>query len=169
MPDPQPFERALHVLAGTPAALTALVGVTKENQVTDRRAIADGWSPREILVHLLVVERDINPPRLHRLAAEDGLLIEPPQTSSAPPENMEGLLRAWARERARNLAWLRKLAPETRAHASIHPRHGRITLEQHVIEWAYHDLDHLRQLVGILGADLYPHMGNWQTLYAGTG
>ena len=61
------------------------------------------------------------------------------------------------------------LAPDARAHASIHPRHGRITLDQHVTEWAYHDLDHLQQMLGALGTDLYPHMGNWQTLYARPG
>jgi hypothetical protein len=169
VPDPQPFERALQVLASTPAVLTTLVTIAQENRASDRRVSAEAWSPRQILAHLLVVERDINPPRLCRMAEADGLPIEPTGESSAPSAEIESLLREWARERVSNLAWLRTLTPNARAHASIHPRHGRITLDQHVVEWAYHDLDHLRELLGALGADLYPHMGSWQTLYGPPG
>jgi hypothetical protein len=165
MPDPQPFERALRVLASTPAVLTTLVSISEENGASDRDNSAEAWSPRQVLAHLLVVERYINPPRLHRLAEEDGLIIEQTAAPSEPRGDIESLLHEWAEERANNLAWLRTLAPQARAHVSLHPRHGRITLHEHVTEWAYHDLDHLRQMLGALGADLYPHIGNWQTLY----
>jgi hypothetical protein len=77
VPDPQPFERALQVLAGTPVVLNTVVTISQENRASDSQVNADAWSPREILGHLLVVERDINAPRLHRLAKEDGLTIEP--------------------------------------------------------------------------------------------
>jgi hypothetical protein len=166
VPDPEPFERALQVLAGTPAVLTTLVTISQENRASDSQVNAEEWSPHQILAHLLVVERDINPPRLHRLAEEDGLTIEPTDEPSAPPVEIDALLHEWARERTSNLAWLHAITPAQRAHVSIHPRHGRITLDQHVVEWAYHDIDHLRQMLGSLGADLYPHMGSWQTLYA---
>jgi hypothetical protein len=163
--DPEPFERALQILAGTPVVLTALVNVAQANRAIDHRVAAEAWSPREIVAHLLVVERDINPPRLRRLAAQDGVAIEPAERSPVPRLEVEHLLREWCQERASNLAWLRTLGPAVRRHTSIHPRHGRITLDQHVVEWAYHDLDHVRQLLATLGADLYPHLGSWQTLY----
>jgi len=169
VPDPQPFERALQVLAGTPAVLTTLLTIAVENRASDCRVSADAWSPYQTLAHLLVVERDINPPRLRRLAEADGLTIERTGESVAPGTDIESLLREWALERANNLAWLRTLTPDVLAHASIHPRHGRITLDQYVVEWAYHDLDHLGQLVGALSADLYPHIGSWQTLYGPPG
>jgi DinB superfamily len=149
--------------------LTTLVTISTENRASDSKVNAEAWSPRQILAHLLVVERDISSPRLHRLAEVDGLTIEPTGESSAPHGEIETQLHEWARERASNLAWLRTLTPAVRAHVSIHPRHGRITLDQHVVEWAYHDLDHLRQLLGALGADLYPHMGSWQSLYGQPG
>jgi len=169
VPDPQPFERALQVLAGTPAVLTTLVTISYQNRASDSQVNAEAWSPRQILAHLLVVERDINSPRLRRLAENDGMAIEPTGESLTSDADIESQLREWARERASNLAWLRTLTPAARAHVSIHPRHGRITLDQHVVEWAYHDLDHLRQMLGALGADLYPHMGSWQTLYGQPG
>jgi len=165
VPDPQPFERALQILAGTPAVLTTLVPISLENGVSDRQINADGWSPHRIVALLLVVERDINRPRLRRLAEVDGMAIEPTSEALASNADIESLLRDWARERANNLVWLRTLSPVARAHVSIHPRHGHITLDQHVVEWAYHDLDHLQPLLAALGADLRPHMGSWQKLY----
>jgi DinB superfamily len=169
VPDPQPFERALEVLAGTPAVLTTLVTISTQNRASDSRVNPEVWSPRQILTHLLVVERDIISRRLRRLAEVDGLTIEPTGESSAPRGEIETHLREWAQERASNLAWLRTLTPAMRAHVSVHPRHGRITLDQHVVEWAYHDLDHLRQMLAAFCADLYPHMGSWQTLYGPPG
>ena len=149
--------------------LTTLLTIAVENRASDCRVSADAWSPYQTLAHLLVVERDINLPRLRRLAEADGLTIDPTGESVAPGTDIESLLREWALERANNLAWLRTLTPDVLAHASIHPRHGRITLDQYVVEWAYHDLDHLGQLVGALSADLYPHIGSWQTLYGPPG
>ncbi len=75
------------------------------------------------------------------------------------------MLAEWTAERRRNLAWLATVGVEQRTHGDVHPRHGRITLEEHVVEWAYHDLDHLRQMLGALAGDLYPHLGAWQGLY----
>ncbi len=117
------------------------------------------------MAHLLIVERDTIPTRLHHLAAEDNVVFA--SSSSAPAEGAEldNLFEQWAGARASNLVWLGTLAPEVRAHGSIHLRHGRITLDEHVVEWAYHDLDHVRQILGQIAADLYPHMGAWQALY----
>ena len=71
----------------------------------------------------------------------------------------------WADARHANLEWLRKLTPEQRSHVMIHPRYGEISVDTYVAEWAYHDLDHLRQILSVLSADLYPHIGPFQTLY----
>jgi len=169
MPGPEPFDRAVRVLAASPAILTALVRLCQANRVVDSRLAADAWSPRDILAHLLVVERDINLPRLHRLADQDAFVIQPVDPTPTPTGEVDELLAEWQRERTRTLAWLRTLPPEVRSRTSIHPRHGRITFEQHVVAWAYHDLDHLRQLLGIIGGDLYPHMGSWQALYSPSG
>ena len=73
---------------------------------------------------------------------------------------------AWADARAANLEWLRRLTLEQRNHVVLHPRYGEISVETYVAEWAYHDLDHLRQILSVLSADLYPHIGPFQSLYA---
>ena len=43
---------------------------------------------------------------------------------------------------------------------------GTKTVDTYVAEWAYHDLDHLRQILSVLATDLYPHIGPFQALYA---
>jgi hypothetical protein len=71
----------------------------------------------------------------------------------------------WADARAENLTWLRQLTLQQRSHVVQHPRYGEITVDTYVAEWAYHDLDHLRQILSVLAADLYPHIGPFQSLY----
>lgn len=151
-------------MAGTPAVLRAVVENLAAGAL-DRQSTDDGWSPRQVLGHLLFAEREIIGPRLRRVAEEDGVLVLP-SPPAPPPGDPTDMLDEWIAARASNLRWLHTLASEQLAHASVHPRHGRVTLEEHVVEWAYHDLDHLRQILGTLAADLYPHMGAWQSLYA---
>jgi hypothetical protein len=83
-----------------------------------------------------------------------------------PPRDPREMSNEWADARASNLKWLRELTPTQRAHVVHHPRFGDITVDTYVAEWAYHDLDHVRQILGVLAADLYPHIGPFQELYA---
>jgi hypothetical protein len=157
------FQRSLEVLAGTPPVLRAMV----ENlppDVAELRPAEGAWSPAEVLAHLLHVETTVSRPRLHRLAQEDRAPFQRPPPMP-PPGEPAVMLAAWTTARVENLAWLRELTPEQRQHVDVHPRHGEITLDTHVAEWAYHDLDHLRQILSALSAELYPHIGTWQQLY----
>ena len=43
--------------------------------------------------------------------------------------------------------------------------YGPISVREHVVEWADHDLDHLRQILGALQSGLYPDIGAFQALY----
>lgn len=158
------FERALDVLAGTPAVLSAVV-TNLPRTAADQRPAEGAWSPREVLAHLLHAETNGIGPRVKRLAEQDNLAFEstPPQPAPGDPRQMSN---EWADARAANLEWLRTLTPEQRTHVLQHPRFGAISVDTYVAEWAYHDLDHLRQILAVLAADLYPHIGPFQSLYA---
>jgi hypothetical protein len=158
------FLRAVEVLSGTPPVLRAIV----ENlpPVSANWRPAEGaWSPTEVVTHLLHAEVSQIGPRMRRLAQQERLAFE-----SSPPMPTPGLLLEmldqWTSAREENLRWLREVTPEQRQHVLIHPRHGENSLEVNVAEWAYHDLDHLRQILAALSAELYPHIGTWQQLYA---
>jgi hypothetical protein len=159
------FERALDVLAGTPPVLSAIVSNLPPS-AQDERPAEGAWSPREVLGHLLYTETSTLAPRVRRASQENNLRID---TSATPPQPAPGDTRQmsneWADARVANLAWLRQLTREQRAHVVHHPRFGEISVETYVAEWAYHDLDHLRQILSVLAADLYPHIGPFQELY----
>jgi DinB family protein len=158
------FERALDILAGTPAVLAAVV-TNLPRSAADERPAEGAWSPREVLAHLLHAETQGIGPRVKRLAEQDNMPFgsTPPQPEPGDPRQMSN---AWADARAENLSWLRTLTPEQRTHVLQHPQYGSISVDTYVAEWAYHDLDHLRQILAVLAADLYPHIGPFQSLYA---
>jgi hypothetical protein len=157
------FERALDVLEGTPRVLSAIV-TSLPRSAQDERPAEGAWSPREVLAHLLHQETTAMAPRVKRASLKDGLPYEDAPPQPAPGEGRQ-MSNEWADARAANLEWLRKLTPEQRVHVVHHPRFGDITVDTYVAEWAYHDLDHLRQILSVLAADLYPHIGPFQALY----
>lgn len=158
------FDRALDILAGTPPVLSAIV-TNLPRLAADERPSEGAWSPREVLAHLLFAETVTMGPRVKRASEEDGVRFEQLQVQQPPPGNPREMSNQWADARAANLTWLRELTPDQRAHVVHHPRYGEISVDTYVAEWAYHDLDHLRQILSVLAADLYPHIGPFQALY----
>lgn len=164
MPDStDPYEIALGVMAGTPASLVALLERLAP-EVWEWSPAPGEWTPYETLAHMLHVETAVIPARVRQMLAEDGAPM-PRSEEAATPDTPEETLRAWQVARDANLTFLRGLAPEQLERGGIHPRYGRITAREHIIEWAYHDLEHLRQLQATIEARLYPDIGGFQGLY----
>jgi hypothetical protein len=159
------FERALDILAGTPPVLAAIVS-NLPRSAQDERPTEGAWSPREVLAHLLHAETTTLGPRVRRGSLENNVRFEAPATPEPAPGDPRQMSNEWADARSANLAWLRHLTPEQRSHVVHHPRFGELTVNTYVAEWAYHDLDHLRQILAVLSTDLYPHIGPFQQLYA---
>jgi hypothetical protein len=159
------FERALDILSGTPPVLSAVM-TNLPRSAQDERPAAGAWSPREVLAHLLHAETTSMGPRVRRGVQENNVLVESSGAPAPPPGDPRQMSNEWADARAANLAWLRQVTPEQRTHIVHHPRFGDVSIDTYVAEWAYHDLDHLRQILSVLAADLYPHIGPFQELYA---
>jgi len=157
-----PFERSLEVLAATPALLQSVVDNLPPS--ADRPS-AEAWSPTEVLAHLLNSETKVMAPRIKRAVAESGVRYEALPASPLEPGEPSAMLEEWSAARAANLEWLRKVTPEERAHVVHHPRFGEISVDTYVTEWAYHDLDHLRQILSAVSVELFPHIGTFQELY----
>jgi hypothetical protein len=158
------FERALDILAGSPAVLSAVVS-NLPRSAQDERPAAGAWSPREVLAHLLHAETVTKGPAVRRASQENDLRFEQPTAPTPPPGDPRQMSNDWADARAENLTWLRQLTPEQRAHVVHDSRFGDITVDAYVAEWAYHDLDHVRQILSVLATDLYPHIGPFKALY----
>lgn len=165
-----PYELALSVLASTPTILAALVQPLSQDAW--RRSPAPGeWSPYEVLTHLLNAETAVIPVRVRRMLEEDGAPFARPAPTAAPgtpgtATTPEEVLAAWQSARSQSLSFLRTLTPEQLVRSGEHPRYRRISAREHIIEWAYHDLEHLRQLHATLEAHLYPSIGGFRALYS---
>lgn len=158
------FERAIGVLAGTPRVLSAIVS-NLPRLAQDEHPAEGAWSPREVLAHLLHAETVAIGPRVLRASEENNVRFETQAPPPLPPADPRQMSNDWADARTANLVWLRKLSSAQRAHVTHHPRFGDVTVETYVAAWAYHDLDHLRQILSVLAVDLYPHIGPFQELY----
>jgi xanthine/CO dehydrogenase XdhC/CoxF family maturation factor len=157
------YEQALNVLAATPTVLPAIVAATPEEVLT-REPAPGAWSPLRTLGHMLYVENVIIAPRV-RLMLEQDDPVYPPGPRESEDRGPDAILADWLAARERHLALLRTLTPDQRQRAGRHHRYGRITVEEHVIEWAYHDLDHLRQLLAALQVQLHPGIGAFKAIY----
>ena len=158
------FERAVDILAGTPPVLAAIVS-NLPRSAHDARPSEGAWSPRQVLAHLLHAETTAMGPRVRRATQENNIRFEALPPSETPPGDPRQMSNDWADARSANLVWLRQVTSVQRAHVVHHPRFGEIDVDTYVAEWAYHDLDHLRQILSVLAADLYPHIGPFQELY----
>ncbi|HEY3108772.1 MAG TPA: DinB family protein [Chloroflexota bacterium] len=161
-PGTDAYARALEILAATPPILRALAGAGSAETLA-RRPTVEGWSAREVLAHLWRAETFVGA-RIRSMLEQDEPLFEPPVYGQAP-EDLGDLLREWDSARTANLALFGSLTPRQGERGGRHPRHGRITVREHVVEWAYHDLDHLRQIMGAWQVELYPSIGSFQGLY----
>jgi hypothetical protein len=75
-------------------------------------------------------------------------------------------LKTFCHERDRTLSVLRYLPPEAADRAGQHSELGRITLDNLLNEWAWHDLGHIRQIAEVYRARaFYPKMGPFQRYY----
>lgn len=157
------YQEAVDLMAATPAALRALVAATSPETLR-RRPAAEAWSVQEVLNHLLHVETAVIGERVRRMIEEDEPVL-PPASPPSPASDPETTLDRFQRARTANLAFLRELTPAQRDRTGRHPRHGQLTVRQHVVEWAYHDLDHLRQILAAIQSPLYSEIGPFQAIY----
>jgi hypothetical protein len=89
-----------------------------------------------------------------------GAVANPPEQTAAGEE-----VAIWQQARAENLDMLRGLTPEQLDRRGRHDRWGPINVREQVTGWAYHDLDHLRQLAEMIQGELHGGIGGYQGLY----
>lgn len=143
-------ERALRVLASTPAKVNTLVAPLTEAQLRWRPAPGE-WSAKEVLCHLRDAAR-VHGERMRRVATEDNPLLPAWDEAAAARDQAyqedvtEAVLPAYVEARAATLELLRALPPEALLRPGVHSQSGPLTLERLIETSAAHDLEHLAQL-----------------------
>ena len=159
----------LDVLAGTPAALRALLSALPD--VVATRPADDGWSPRDVLAHVLSVEPWALAHRVRLMLDEDGPAIPNIDESEALVRSgfrerpLEWLLGEFERIRTGNLAWLRRLTPDQVVRSGRHEQLGTISVANVLHHIAFHDLNHIRQIAAALEPAYDAGRGNMRKAY----
>ncbi len=158
------FAEAVDVMTRTPKVLRGLFEAAPA-EMLEHKPSEDGWSPRQVLAHMLHVETRVIAPRIEQMLreSEPALAPAPPASDSGTTED---LLDEWLAARSANVTMLRGLGASQLERIGHHARYGRISVREHAVEWAYHDLDHLRQLLAVYQTALYPDIGAFQQLYS---
>ncbi len=157
------YVEALDFMMRTPDILRALFA-SAPREMADFRPAAENWSPRQVLAHMLHAESRVIAPRIEQMLREGDPAFQP-APPMPEPGNAEDVLEEWLQARWSNLKTLRALAPDQLARSGRHAKYGPITAREHIVEWAYHDLDHLRQIFAIYQSALYPDIGGFRSLY----
>ena len=120
-------ERALLLgrLAGGPPRIGAAAVAAHMRRRAGGRGGPEGWSEREVVAHLVRVEREVFQARLAQLAT---------------------LIDRFARARATTLDHLLSLHPEGWARTGIHATYGRLDVAALLGIAVEHDADHLAGL-----------------------
>ncbi len=158
------------VLEQTPIILEKLLRIATHEELQWKPA-PDRWSISEVLAHLSEVETVFRT-RAERMLKEDlpALASYDQKAADAAGTYLKGTarehLKTFCHERDRTVSLLRYLPPESASRAAQHSELGRITLENLLAEWAWHDLGHIRQIAEVYRARaFYPKMGPFQRYY----
>jgi UDP-N-acetylmuramate dehydrogenase len=161
----------LDTLASTVKVIDGLIGGMSGEDLAWTPA-PGRWSIGEVLLHLTHCEQHCFIRRAQDMLAECDPIIEPydVEAFNALDWGFDGDGRAaLAHLRDLRLGILELLETQPASsgeRAGIHPELGRITLDQLLNEWAFHDLGHIRQIAEIVRSQrYYPRMGPFRPLY----
>jgi len=149
--------------------LTKEVYVDRPAAWLDSRHGADCLSPRETLGHLIEGEIGLWIPRArHILQSKEESPFEPFDVTVGNKisyqRSVEDLVDEFARLRAASLLELERLQINDLylGKIGIHPKFGRVTLDELLSTWVAHDLYHLGQIFKAFAAPFQASIGPWQ-------
>jgi hypothetical protein len=156
------------LLRRTPAVVSALLaGVS--NVWTETPDTTDGWTPRDVVGHLISAELDDWIPRAERILEAGGAKPFDAFDRFAHVERdvgvpLDRLLEQFADLRAGNLRRLEELVtdPADLDRPGLHPSLGEVTLAELLATWAVHDLDHISQIFAGMAGSYDAGVGPWK-------
>jgi hypothetical protein len=153
----------LAVLASTPAVFEALFEGQPEDALN--RAGEEGWSPKDVLAHLISIQGPALVDRVTAMLDTDlPLLPDADEHKLLAASGLRGrpageLLRAFREERARAMPLLTRLRPQDLRRRGRHELAGEITVADAVHHMAYHDLLHVAQASDLLAEPIQRRRG----------
>jgi hypothetical protein len=155
------------LLKRTPRVVRALLDGLHESWLETPDAPV-GWTPRDVVGHLISAELDDWIPRVELILAHGTERSFEPFDRFAHVERdrdvpLADLIERFAQLRGDNLVRLAELvADDDLDRKGIHPEFGEVTLRQHLATWAVHDLDHVAQIYSALAGSRDEAVGPWK-------
>ncbi|MEX2536072.1 MAG: DinB family protein [Trueperaceae bacterium] len=157
---------AVAILERTPSSLSALLAGLPDRWL--RATEGEGtWSPFEVIVHLIHVERTNWIPRARYILAGEGRPFDPfdrsAQFAESQGKSLAELLATFAELRRVNAAALvgMNLASADLSLTGQHPDFGEVRLDQLLAAWVVHDLNHVGQIVRVMARAYRGEVGPW--------
>lgn len=147
-----PYDRAVEILATTPTVLRAYVQGSGSADVA------------RVMHHMLRIETALLNRRVQLMVEQENPDFPSPEPAT-DERSVDEKLAEWERARAENLAMIRGLRPDQLGRGGKHSRWGAVTVREQVTEWAYHDVDHLRELLELAQVELHPGIGAYRGIY----
>jgi hypothetical protein len=168
----QNLQQTIALLAGTPAALNALLRDLPESWTLANEG-ENTWNPYDIVAHLIHCEHTDWMPRTK-------MILQFGETKTFAPFDRSGhtrvpkgksvpqLLDEFAALRTKSLDELRSLnlQPSDLTRRGQHPAFGTVTLSQLLATWTTHDLTHLHQISRVMAHQYREAVGPWN-IYLG--
>jgi hypothetical protein len=164
--EPEPLAPAtIAVLLRASAAEIAAEVRALPPGLSGRRPAGGGWCALEVVGHLLEAERRGFAGRIRRLVEGDEPRLEEwdqPSVAAARHDcerDPEALVREFLDLRQSSGLLLEALSPADLSRGGEHPTVGWLTVGDVMHEWAHHDRAHLKQILELSQALVWPHMG----------
>ncbi len=155
------------LLERTPTVVRSLLGGLPDTWL-ETPDTADGWTPRDVVGHLISAELDDWIPRAELILEHGPDRPFEPFDRFAHEERdvdvpLDALIDRFAELRADNLARLGELVGDDDLdRVGRHPELGEVTMRQLLATWAVHDLDHVAQIYAALAGSHDAAVGPWK-------
>lgn len=161
-----------------PARIADLLVASGATVVAELLALADqgGWRPEpgewsanECAGHLMEAERRGFAGRIRRIldgAPSAAVALEgwdPPAVAEARRDDLRSaaeLAAEFEALRADSLDLVRSLRPADLPRVGLHPDVGPLRVDELLGEWVHHDRNHVRQMLAVTQARVWPQTGN---------
>jgi hypothetical protein len=167
-PNPLDVDQVALLLAAS--ATTVVAELTALGSQSGWRPEPAEWSANECVGHLIEAEGRGFAGRIRLILAagrsEVGVALEdwdPPAVAAARRDDLRSgaeLAAEFASLRAESLALVRSLRAADMERVGIHPEVGPLRVDELLGEWVHHDRNHVRQLLAVTQARVWPQMGN---------
>ena len=153
----------LEAIRATPSVLQALLGDVPADVAATTGP--EGWSPRDVVAHLVVAGRLGALDRASRAVGDEGASFAGyDEESELDASGLRGepvavLLRLLEAERGGCLVLTRTLEGDDLARSGVHEDVGRVTVAELLHQTAYHDSLHIAQIASLLSASFMAGRG----------